>query len=312
MHTPNQSGTSGLRVRHSVSHLPLLAGCLAGICLATASAGDVSLANTTPNLAAQISSASVLYQPLLWVGTAPPTEPESAALWEEVAGMKREGVAARLPALEQFVAAYPDSPWTPSLRANLGRYYQEHARFRRALDHWEAAWKATRDMNEGTGKQVADYTFAYYTRTLAGLGALEPLRALIEETRDREFERGRVQEIFAETLTEYTGMLTQSDISFACGTYALHHVLQTRKTPGYDGLALLRFRSPVTGFTLTRLAELARLHGAGLVAARWGQEKTLIVPSVVHWKAQHYAAILEQKNGSYLVLDSVFGINRGG
>ena len=158
MYTPNQSGTSGLGVRHSVSHLPLVARFMAGVCLATASAGDVSLANRTPNLAAQISGASVMYQPLLWVGAAPPTEAESAALWEEVAGMKREGVEVRLPALEQFVATYPDSPWTPSLRANLGRYYQEHARFRRALDHWEAAWKATRDMNEGTGKQVADYT----------------------------------------------------------------------------------------------------------------------------------------------------------
>jgi hypothetical protein len=46
---------------------------------------------------------------------------------------------------------------------------------------------------------------------------------------------------------------------------------------------------------------------ARVESPEWGNEKTLVVPCVVHWKENHYAAILARKNDSYEIIDSVFG-----
>jgi hypothetical protein len=47
-----------------------------------------------------------------------------------------------------------------------------------------------------------------------------------------------------------------------------------------------------------------------LVAADWANDRSLVVPSVVHWKQDHYAALLEEKNGRYRVVDPTFGRER--
>jgi len=44
-----------------------------------------------------------------------------------------------------------------------------------------------------------------------------------------------------------------------------------------------------------------------LRAMRRNQGQELIVPSVIHWRQNHYAAILDQQQGAYLVNDPTFG-----
>src|SRR5437899_1516694 len=86
------------------------------------------------DLTSEIASAPVFYQNLVTVGDTPPSPVENQALWAIVADMKLHGAEQNLPALEQFIAAYPDSPWGASLEANLARYYYEHGRYTRALE----------------------------------------------------------------------------------------------------------------------------------------------------------------------------------
>jgi hypothetical protein len=76
------------------------------------------------------------------------------------------------------VVTYPDSPWVPSLRINLGKYYRDNGQYTLALEHWEAAWEATKHYPAGEGKKVADYALAHWTRLLAGLGRVETLDRL--------------------------------------------------------------------------------------------------------------------------------------
>jgi uncharacterized membrane protein YgcG len=274
------------------------------VCLLTAISSDS--AESSPDLSVRISRASVLYQNLMPAG-ATPAEAENAELWCIVNEMRQHGAAANVPALEKFIATHPDSPWVPSVHANLGRYCYEHGLYTRALQHWQAAWDATRTAENGPAKSVADFTFAYWTRLLGSLGRTEALRALFEETEGRHFDNGPLQQVVNATKEGYRMMLSDPGVCFKCGTFALNSVARTVKGSAFDTDQLLAVPSPKSGFSMTKLVELAEQSGLGLVPVKWNSEKGLIIPSVVHWKENHYAAILEEMNGSYLVMDPTFG-----
>ena len=261
-------------------------------------------------LAAEITRASVVYQPLMWVGDIPPTDAENRTLDTEVENMKQRGVAPSIPALEQFIGSYPNSPWTASLRANLGRYYYEHGLYTKALQSWELAWTATRAARSGPAKEIADFAFANWTHLLSTLGRTDRLQALFNETEGRVFDGGQLQQLVDEAKEGYRTMGADPGICFKCGTFALNNVAVALKGRDFDSAKILNIPSPATGFTMTRLNELARQNGLDLVPAQWSDDKTLVVPSIVHWKENHYVALLDQKKGYYLAADPTFGSSR--
>lgn len=183
------------------------------------------------DLTSEIASAPVFYQNLVTVGDAP-SQAENQALWAIVADMKLHGAESNLPALEQFITAYPNSTWGPSLEANLARYYYEHGRYTRALELWESVWSATGTAQTGSAKRVADFAFAYWTRLLASLGRVDALRALLQQTEGRVFDAGPLQQIVNSTREAFATMQTQPGICFRCGTFALLNLARTRATRG--------------------------------------------------------------------------------
>jgi RHS repeat-associated protein len=263
--------------------------------------------SNSQNLAAKISKAALFYQNLACVGSQPPGDAENAALWSAVETMRTKGVQPALPMFEKFIADYPHSQWVPSLRANLGRYYREHGLYTRALGHWQAAWEATRNATDGPAKGVADFTFAYWTSLLASLGRMDTLKSLFEETRGRVFDGGPYQQIINGTKEGYHTMRTQPGICFKCGTFALGNVGRVLNGPKYSSKDIDETPSPTCGFSMTKLVELSDNAGLDLVPVEWSGDKKLVVPSVVHWKENHYAAIVAEKAGSYRVLDPTFG-----
>jgi len=90
--------------------------------------------------ASQSSPQPALDYPIVCVGDIAPSPSESAELWAGVVQYQTDPQAG-LATLEQFVSDHPDSPWTPSLRSNLGAVYRKLGRDTLALQHWEAAWK---------------------------------------------------------------------------------------------------------------------------------------------------------------------------
>jgi YD repeat-containing protein len=71
--------------------------------------------------------------------------------------------------------------------------------------------------------------------------------------------------------------------------------------------SLVEVPSPTNGFSMAGLADLAKQYGLNLVAVRRTAGQDLIVPSVVHWRQNHYAAILQKQDDGYLVSDPTFG-----
>jgi tetratricopeptide (TPR) repeat protein len=150
-----------------------------------------ALAQTAEELATQISQRPAFQHPIIFVGEQTPALAESQELWFDLTLMRAHGVPTGLAALENFVTNHLDSPWTPSLRNNLAHYYRQNGRYSLALEHWEAAWHATKNLPSGNGKKVADFAFAHWTRLLASLGRRETMLALFQETGDRLLDAGR-------------------------------------------------------------------------------------------------------------------------
>jgi RHS repeat-associated protein len=255
------------------------------------------------SLATQISTAHGFYRPLVQVGCNPATQAENQLLHSELEKIKKRGLAPSVPALEQFVSTYPNSPWTPCLCANLGRHYQERALYSKAIQQWETAWAATRNATNGPAKQLADFTLAHWTKLLASLGSADQLGSLLRETEHRTIGFGPWQQMLNSSRHAYTRMCNTTDVSFRCGAYALNSVIHALQGTAYDPSEIARVPAPVTGFSMSRLLEMAQRAGSDLIAAEWGGEKTLVVPCVVHWKQNHYATILAERNGTYKVLD---------
>jgi hypothetical protein len=282
---------------------------LAYMCFAAAIRCEVSSGATT-SAVDQISSAPFFYEQLALIGDKWPGDAENEALVAAINTIRKAGVDAALSNLDKFVAQYPDSAWTPSLEANLARYHREHGRYTKALTYWEQAWKATRDLKDGAGKHIADFTFAHWTSLLASLGRTDTLRQLFAETQKRTFDAGPLQQVVNGAKEGFQMMLIEPGVCFKCGTLALENVARELKLTNFNTGYVRSLPSPVEGFTMTTLSDLAAKESLRLVPVAASKVESLVVPSIVHWKQEHYAAIIEEKAGRYRVVDPTFGTPR--
>src|SRR5439155_20636471 len=127
-------------------------------------------------------------------------------------------------------------------------------------------------------------------------------------------------------------MQTKPGICFNCRPYAVQRILLSdQRLLASSPTAMMEiFDSASTqkGFSLPQVAELSRKIGlnyqmvfrgesvgtrstASLTeldnGTRWNASLPFIVPSVVHWKVGHYAAMVRQEGDKYLLEDPTFG-----
>ncbi len=275
--------------------------------LALSAAPSLNGAENRQTVHEQITAMPAFMEPVIWVGTQPPSESESQRLWEALKSLKKPGKADRLKEVEGFLTDYPDSAWIPSLKANLAVFHRSMGRYSAALHSWEEAWERVRSADDTNAKLVGDYVLAQWTSLLSSLGRLEQLDALIKETRGRRFARLEWEKMFASARQQTEVMRRNPGISYRCGTYALMQVIEAMGPIPRGMVDLQQEMSPETGFSLAQLHKFAAKNNIGLVPAERIKGKQLVVPSVVHWKQNHYAAIVRQKGDLYEVLDATFG-----
>src|SRR5262249_51211367 len=102
-------------------------------------------------------------------------------------------------------------------------------------------------------------------------------------------------------------MQNRPAISFKCGPLALSRIkLATDpKHPAMD--VILNSASTQKGFSLTQVTDLSKKIGLNYQMAFRQPGGDFIVPSVVHWKVGHYAAMLRREGDRYLLEDPTFG-----
>jgi RHS repeat-associated protein len=256
--------------------------------------------------AEKLSHAPLFLQPLVWVGTNAPDSDETRELYEAAGLDPDHQPADRLASMEAFVRGYPNSSWVPSLRANLAAYYRTTGRYSTALEYWQQAWDATKDLSDPNSRKVADYTVAYWSGLLSSLGRIEKLQELIAAVNGRPLSNPEFQRLFNVSRQSAGIMQAQPGDSFRCGSMALYHVAHALDSKSsFSDIANLP--SPSTGFSLAQLVELSQKHDLGLIAVKRPSGGELVVPSVIHWKENHYAALVGKQGASYRVIDPTFG-----
>lgn len=247
-------------------------------------------------------------QQLIWVGPTPPSEAESKELWDAFDVGRAKYLSKDLSGIESFIKTDPHSPWVPSLLANLGSFDRENGYFTLALNDWQTAWNDTAALTDARGREVADFALVNRLHLLASLGRTKELKKLFDETRNRRISY-RFQDLYQESQRDYNVMLHDPEISYRCGTYALDAVAQALCGTNYFRQIWER-SSPPTGFSMADLLAISDTNHLDMVAVeRLGGDK-LVVPSVVHWKQNHYAAIVAQRGDSYKVIDPTFQMSR--
>lgn len=278
--------------------LVLIAACCA------ASFGDAAQSGADA-AAREVAHARLFPQPLLWVGAQPP-EPESRTLLTDIGVFNTAGVEPGFEALQQFVAQYPQSGWTPCVEVHLAEHDRGRGRYVEALTYWKAAWDETKGSRDAHGQAVAVRAIAGWTRFLASLGQKSELESLFAELAARHLKLGPYATEIEETREGLGAMNAEPGRAYRCGSFALGHLAQSVHANATVVQRLFAIDSPNGGFTVSELLALARTNGLDVEAVRRPAGAPLVVPCVVHWKLNHYAAITEKKNGRYRVVDPTF------
>jgi len=209
-------------------------------------------------------------------------------------------------AVSQFLDTHPQSAWRESLLTDLGLAYRKTGWFSKALACWEEAWQLGKNETDANAKAVADRALGELLELNARLGRYDRLEALFAETKGRILN-GAVSEKITGAHEGLWLMENQPDKAFRCGPMALNQILAFEKPGNPTDRLIINSRSTLEGMSLSHVCDLANQLGMNLQMAKRQPGSPVILPAVIHWKVGHYASILKQVNGRYLIQDPTFG-----
>lgn len=246
---------------------------------------------------------SVQVLPVALVPVGSPTAEENLALAAALTAYVQRTNSEDQSILSGFLEKYPNSAWNPALLVNLGILWRQNGYFSRAKDAWAKAWSSSKEASEHKAKALADRAVGELSQFYAWIGAYDKLEPLFAEVGDRKLI-GNAAEMLASSRDGLVVMNNIPDSGFLCGPYALQQILASYQ-PGARSSVLVDAKSTRQGVSLTQLKLLADAAGMHLqIAKRTSGE--FILNSVIHWKLNHYGALLKEENGRYLVRDATF------
>lgn len=257
----------------------------------------------------ELASARIFEEPLVPIG-GEPSAGENAALARALLGYARRSGPDDFVSLTGFLDDHPKSPWRASLLTCLGLDYYNTAHYSLALEAWQEAWALGERAIELRGKFIADRAVCELSALYSRLGRMDELEALLKSVEQRVFIGGAAERINI-AREAYSMMQSRPEVSFRCGPLALLSILKSDPellaSCSTNAIALI-YDSASTrhGFSLTQVAELSKKTGLNLRMAFREKGGAVPFPSVVHWRAGHYAAIVRQEGDRYLVQDPTF------
>jgi len=271
----------------------------------------------TPS-SAEIFQARVFEEPLVPVG-GEPSAAENAGLAAALLDYSRRSSPDDFSSLTGFLEKHPQSPWRAALLTCLGLEYYNTAHYSLALEAWQKAWPLAKDATDAKGKAIADRAAGELAYMYARLGRMTELEALVKSVEGRAFI-GSATEKITGAREGLWNMQTRPEISFRCGPMALQQIKLVLNPQGPGDMEIFNSASTTNGFSLAQVAELSKKIGLNYQMAfrsapspsplggeRAGVRGDFIVPSVVHWKVGHYAALVRQEGDRYLLEDPTFG-----
>ena len=258
--------------------------------------------NPTPQ---DIFLARLFEEPLVPIG-ADPTPAETAALAAALLGYSKRSGPDDFSSLTGFLETYPKSPWNVALLTNLGLEYYHTGHYSKTLEVWRQAWELGRAATDLKGKAIVDRAVGELAYMHARLGQMTELDALLKSVEGRAFS-GPATERITGAREGLWNMENRPEIAFRCGPFALHRI-KLSLDPTNPGTELIHAcASTQKGFSLLQIEELSQKLGLYFQMAFREKDAAFVVPSVVHLKLDHFAAITRQEGDRYLLQDPTFG-----
>lgn len=244
-----------------------------------------------------------LPEPLIATGATTPDE--DAALADALTDYGRRKKNDDVAALEGFVLSHPESAWSTAVLTNEGILYAHYGYFTKAIKSWEEAWHRGRMAQDPRARALVDRALGELAMLDAGLGRFKSLSALFGEIGDRPIVGSATEDI--QVARELLDQVKKDPRHlYLCGPRALRSLMiATGENVGKIDF-LNGYRAGPEG---TSLAEVRRLAAQAKYPVRLLMRKkgqSVPVPSVVHWKLGHFAAIIGKANGRYHVVDQSF------
>ena len=235
-----------------------------------------------------------------------PSPAENAALAAALNGYAVRSGPDDFSSLTGFLDRYPHSPWSAALLTGLGKEYYNTAHYSLALEAWRQAWTHAKEARDAKGLMVMNRAVSELAYLYARLGRTTELEALLKSLEGRTFSGEPAQKIVGAREALWT-MRNQPEVAFRCGPLALHRIKLATDPQHPATEAIFNSASTPNGIALPDVAELSRKVGLDYQMAFRKPGAPFIVPSVVHWKAGHYAALTKQVDDRFLVEDPTFG-----
>ncbi len=274
--------------------------------LFTSSAQPIRSTAATPT-DADIFRSGTFLEPLVPIGGKTASE-ENIALQKAIdlcANSKDQDDHA---AILTFLEKFPKSPWRAALLTNLGLEYRRTGWFLKALSAWEEAWRLSKDETSNMGKGLADRAFAELVELYARLGRKEDVEKLLKEIDGRSLI-GPATEKVTSAREGLWKMYNEPGTAFKCGPFALGQIQNVEKNSNVPNQKVLEAQSTDHGTSLKQVYELSKELGLKYQMAKRKPGSKILVPCVVNWKANHYAALVSEDKGRFLSSDPTFGGN---
>ncbi len=260
--------------------------------------------STAVDPADSIRASRIFEEPLVPVGKAPKPL-ETQALEQALQAYRATGDNEAVGPFLDYLRSYPASPWNASLRCNLGALYRWKGYYTRALEAWEAAFTEAQAIAGPEAKQIADRALGDLVLLNARLGRMDRLAALLKIAEARSISGSPADRI--QSAREGLWLMeNHPETSFRCGPYALGAILGAKGGHPNDP-RIERAASNREGTSLFQNLVWSKGLGLELRAAKRVSGAEFPVPSLIHWKTGHFAAVVKQSGDRFLVQDPTFG-----
>lgn len=252
----------------------------------------------------EIQSARFFHEPLIPMSSQSNTV-ENAALSATLIAFKQKRNLEDFSDLTNFLATYPESKWRASLELSMGGLRKETGYISNALSYYLAAWQHSKNELGIEQSRVANRAIAEYISLAGKLGRVDEIEHALSQINERQF-KGSEEALIANAKESLWGLKNRPDISYKCGPYALNSILlATKKTVGRHP-SVEKLQSSVNGTNLWQLKTLSNQVGLNYQTAKRSPGAAIIVPSVIHFKVNHFGAITSKLKDKFQVKDPTF------
>ena len=208
--------------------------------------------------------------------------------------------------LLKFLNENPDSRWRGALLTNLGLMYRRSGYYNKALETWLKAWHEMKAEKNNKAKLLADRVVAELLSVYCWGGRQTAIDSLLKEINNRPIEGSAGERIISARSALYI-MKSRPGVAFKCGPYALNKLYTLKDNSKPFSQKLMDVKSTDKGFSLFELQKLANEIGFKYQMAFRNPGAPVIENAVVHWKLDHYSALLKNDHGLYKCEDPTAG-----